>query len=127
MTELDHTSFDTLMADLSHCPFYQSVFRFQYDNGRSPPWVFVKMTRIFDKNLPSSVCLYIDIKYGSMDSGKWVDDEPALHVFNLCNGHLQDSGDDEKIKVVLVNGVPLSALSKSLDDQLNKNLRGVFA
>lgn len=36
MTELDHTSFDTLMAGLSHRA-YRGVFCFQDDSGNYTP------------------------------------------------------------------------------------------
>ena len=148
MTELDHTSFGTLMAGLSHRASHRGVFCFQDDSGNyTPPWVFTRMTSMVGTPMPWTISpspspssFYIEIEYGSMDSGKWVSDNPRLHIFKLRNGYLQrsaggagaDSGGPywspvgDKIKVMLVNGVPLSVLSKSLDDQLNNNLRRVF-
>ena len=122
MTELDHTSFDTLVADLSR---RGGVFRFKYScGGISPQWIFDNLSRChpLSQNL-----FFIEIEYGSVDNGTWVLDEWALHQFSLRNGYLGDIGSyddqDDKIKIVLD-----STLSSThcTDDQLNENLRGVF-
>ena len=133
MTELDHTSFDTLVADLGllvgdgAMGYKPRLFRFvyYYDHPPSMPWFPLKMERV-----QFSTCdgILIKFAYGSMDSGSWITTLQNTRTFMLRDGYLYLHNEDLNYRyrrIALVDGSPVP-VDDSLNDQLNKNLRGVF-
>lgn len=131
MTELDHTSFDTLVADLDllvgdgamGCK--PRIFCFVYYDNHPPsmPWFPLKMERV-----QVSACdgILIKLAWGSMDGGLWAPTTQATRYFMLRNGYLYLHNQDLNYRrIALVDGSPVP-VDDSLNDQLNKNLRGVF-
>lgn len=129
MTELDHTSFDTLVADLlllvgsGAMGYKPRLFRFVYYDNHPPstPWFPLKVERVLCDGI------FIKLAYGSMDGGSWTTTVQAAHTFVLRDGYLHDEDDGSLCdfrRIALVDD-PQSA-PMSADDQLNENLRGVF-
>lgn len=126
MTELDHTSFDTLMADLTLPALARHIFCFIDQHGAvGQLWHFTKMERLL---LVHHISLVVE--YGSLDTGAWVTLFPdACYVWELRNGSLCGRSNN-RYKIVLMNPqanpCPLN-LDALLRRRLNRNLRGVFA